>query len=67
MPYFDLGAPVVLPSGQTGQFMKWRARPVVRGDASQGLERVAIVRLDGSNEPTEFSERFMELVKPCTR
>lgn len=63
--FIDAGDRLVLPSGQTATFIRWRARPIKVGDAGQGQERVAVVFVDGLAERTEFSARFMEKVRVC--
>ncbi|TCU93931.1 hypothetical protein EV686_11099 [Paracandidimonas soli] len=60
--YIENGSRLILPSGQTAKFVRWRVRPVKRGDAAQGEERVAVVRVDGLLEDTEFSVSFMRAV-----
>ena len=63
--FIDTGERLILPSGQTATFISWRVRPVKRGDASQGQERIAVVFIDGLAERVEFSDRFMQRVRSC--
>lgn len=63
--FIETGARLVLPSGQTASFVRWQVRLIKRGDANQERERVAVVRLDGLGEDTQFSERFMTRVQIC--
>lgn len=65
LKFLGAGERLVLPSGQTAKFVRWRVRPIKRGDAGQGEERIAVVRLDGLTEDTEFSAAFMERVTVC--
>lgn len=56
-----------MPSGQRGQFVRWRARAIDPDDPAAGIERIAVIRLGG--QECDFSELFMAQVDalPDTR
>lgn len=64
-PFFPTNSRIRFPSGQGGIFIRWRGRAVTPGDVAAGLENIAVVRLDGADSDTDFSERFMQQVQIC--
>lgn len=57
------GARVLLPSGGRAQLVRWNSRHINPQNKSEGLERVAVVQLEGGQGNTEFSEAFMRQCK----
>lgn len=57
---FQTGTRVVMPSGQRGQFVRWRVRAIDPDDPKAGQERIAVIRLGG--QECDFSESFMTQV-----
>lgn len=57
--FIQAGARVRLPSGGCALFVRWSSRHVNPDNRTEGLERIAVVQLEGGAGNTEFSEAFM--------
>lgn len=57
--FIQPGARVQLPSGGRAVLARWVSRHVNPQNRDEGLERIAVVQLEGGQGNTEFSEAFM--------
>lgn len=57
------GTRVQLPSGGRATVIRWASRHINPENRTEGLERIAVVQLEGEAGSTEFSERFMQLCR----
>lgn len=57
------GTRVQLPSGGRAIITRWASRHINPENRAEGLERIAVVRLEGGAGSAEFSERFMRLCR----
>jgi len=64
--FIPAGARVRLPSGGRAVLARWISRHVNPQNRDEGLERVAVVQLEGGLGNTEFSEAFMRRCKVLT-
>lgn len=55
------GTRVRLPSGGRATIVRWASRHVDPKNKAEGMERIAIVQIEGGVGNAEFSERFMRL------
>ena len=53
------GSRLQLPSGGRAILARWISRHINPQNRDEGIERVAIVQLEGGQGNTEFSESFM--------
>lgn len=61
--FIQSGARVRLPSGVCAVFVRWQARHINPENRVEGMERVAVVQIEGGIGVSEFAERFMQHCK----
>ena len=60
-PFIRSGSRLQLPSGSRATIVRWASRHIDPKNRAEGMERIAIVQIEGGIGNAEFSERFMQL------